>query len=110
MRLVLGLTMAIVAALATMNSSIAAADDDEFPAFARPTNFDLSPIERTRIGAVDQLRATGHQGTAAKVQSKTRPGLPFFTDMLGTSDVDLYKQQLSFLGPSGKRIRLKPRD
>lgn len=102
MRLRLILAMAIGCGL----TSFAAADDDDFPAFARPTNFDLSPIEQMRSGAADQLQARGYKVSADAVRSKTRAPLPFFNDVLGTSDYTTLNQPVIFLAPSGKMILL----
>lgn len=102
MRLKLILALAIACGFATA----ASADEDDFPAYARPTSFDQSPIEQMRSGAADQLKASGFKASADKVRSKSRSPLPFFNDILGTTDYATFNQQLIFLGPSRTMILL----
>jgi hypothetical protein len=100
MRLNLVLTLAIACGFAT----VALADDD-FPPYSQPTNFDQSPIEQMRSGAADQLQSRGFKISADQVRTKRFP-LPFFGDILGTTDYATFNQQVIFLGPSGVPLLL----
>jgi len=102
MRLQLILALAIAGGFATA----ASADNDDFPPFSQPTNFDQSPIDQMRSGAADQLQAHGLKVSADKVRSKSRSPLPYFNDILGTTDYATFPQQLRFHGPSGSMILL----
>ncbi len=99
MRLKLILAVAIVGGF----TSLALAGDDDFPPYSRPTNFDQSPIDQMRSGAADTLRASGFKANANQLRSP-RIRVPYFNDVLGTSDYTTLNQRVIFLAPSGKMI------
>lgn len=100
MRLTIILALAIVGSFAT----VAPADDD-FPPFSQPTNFDQSPIDQMRSGAADRLRASGFKASADELRAP-RIRVPYFNDVLGTSDYTTLNQRVIFLAPSGRMILL----
>lgn len=102
MRLKLTLALVIGCGL----TSLALASDDDFPPYSQPTNFDLSPIEQMRSSAADRLQASGYRVSAEAVRSKSLAPLPFFNDILGTTDYAMFNQRLIFLGPSRTMILL----
>ncbi len=98
MRLKLILALAIAGGFA-----IAASASDDFPPFSQPTNFDQSPTDQMRSGAADRLRASGFKASADTVQVNKRSSLPFFNDILGTSDYATFNQQVNFLVVPGRK-------
>ncbi len=89
-------------------ASVALADND-FPAYANPTNFGQweSPIQQMRSGAADQLQATGFQSSAQILRSTvTRPSLPWFNDVVGKPDDHTRNQRVIFFAPTGSMILL----